>query len=92
MVQSFSSLPVTVSERVLCYYANMTDQLQIVRLDSQVGDRFERLIFPKQRLLFEALPQALLEIYAGASRIPLQRILCSQIQVKETLQPSPDAP
>lgn len=86
MVQAFTSLSSHGSERILCYYANTTTQLQIARITDIPGWRFERLIFPGQRVLFEAIPAALLKIYAGtaATVVPLEQIPCFRLQVNES--------
>lgn len=46
---------------------------------------FERMIFPRQRFLFEAIPNALLEIHGGAiaGEILLNKIPCLNLQVSE---------
>lgn len=85
MVLTSTSLPDSVSDRILCYYVNLSDRLQIARIRNVPGLRFERLIFPNQRLLFEATPEALLEIDFGTTQnsAPLQQISCLQLQVIE---------
>ena len=83
MVQTLTTLPIRWPHRILCYYANTSNQLQIARIRNIPGWRFERLIFPKERLLFEALPEALLEIHAITAAIvtPLQHLSCAQLRV-----------
>lgn len=85
MAQTFTALPAHRSDRVLCYYANLTRSLQIIRITNVAGWRFERLIFPGQRLLFEAIPEALLSVYSSpiAGSSPLDQIPCHQLQVHE---------
>ncbi|HEY9618678.1 MAG TPA: DUF1830 domain-containing protein [Microcoleaceae cyanobacterium] len=70
----------------LCYYANTTGQLQITRIIDGVICRGESVVFPGQRWLFEALPNAWLEIYVGATdqlRL-VERIPCIRLQVVES--------
>lgn len=70
------SLPPKHPSRILCSYVNTTSLLQIARISNIPNWYFERVIFPGQRLLFEALPEARLEIYTA--RIP-SVISCDQI-------------
>lgn len=70
----------------LCYYANTTGQLQIARIIHGVRCQGESVVFAGQRWLFEALPDAWLEIYVGATdqlRL-LERIPCLRLQVVES--------
>jgi hypothetical protein len=49
-------------------------------------------VFPGQRLVFEALPTAQLEIHTGmmASSIISDTISCDQLSITEDTQPEPD--
>ncbi|MBV9385022.1 MAG: DUF1830 domain-containing protein [Chroococcidiopsidaceae cyanobacterium CP_BM_ER_R8_30] len=51
------------SEQILCCYTNTTKFLQITRSEDSPAWQFERIVFPGERLLFEALPKAKLEVY-----------------------------
>jgi hypothetical protein len=70
---------------ILCCYVNATRQLQIVRISNIPRWHLERTVFPGQRLLFEALPQAQLEVHTSdmASAVLADRILCAHLRVKE---------
>ena len=47
-------------EKIICFYINDSSKIQIIRtLPESPGDR---VVFPGQRLLFEALPSDKLEI------------------------------
>ncbi|KAM3095017.1 DUF1830 domain-containing protein [Phormidesmis sp. 146-12] len=87
MVLTSASLPDGLTERILCYYVNVTNRLQIAQIKNIPGFRFERLIFPRQRLLFEAIPEAMLEIYTQTTTqtttnsTPTERISCFRLQV-----------
>jgi hypothetical protein len=83
MVQIFSAFPAHLTDRILCYYVNQTDKLQSASIIGISGWQCERLIFPKQRFLFEAIPQALLQIYAGTTvgTVLLEQIPCIRLQV-----------
>ncbi|MCA1994577.1 MAG: DUF1830 domain-containing protein [Coleofasciculus sp. S288] len=70
---------------ILCYYKNITNQLQIARISNISNWTFERVIFPGEQLLFEAVSEAELEIHVGrASGASLaDKILCSSLQVRD---------
>lgn len=71
------------SERVLCCYINATSKIQIARIANISSWYFERVVFPGQRLLFEALPNAQLEIHTGmmATAILSDQIPCDRLRV-----------
>lgn len=71
------------SQRILCSYYNATGHIQIVRISNISSWYFERVVFPGVRLLFEALPEASLEIHTSTkiSTIFADNIPCSKLQV-----------
>ncbi|MGE5657271.1 MAG: DUF1830 domain-containing protein [Actinomycetota bacterium] len=73
------------SELALCYYANPSNQLQIVRIANIANWYFERVVFPGQRLLFEAPPVAQLEIHSSNSITTVwsDTISCDRLRVSE---------
>lgn len=83
MTQLSISLPKPESTAILCCYVNSTSQIQVSRISNIEGWYFERIVFPGQRLLFEAPLEAQLEIYTGelASAILSERIACERLQV-----------
>lgn len=85
MVSAFSSLPSSFSDRILCYYVNPTTHLQKARISNIPNWIFERVIFPQQRLLFEAIPDALLEIHTFSTlgETLLNQIPCLRLRVNE---------
>jgi hypothetical protein len=46
----------------LCLHTNITSKIQILRLKTIENLTWERIVFPGERLMFEALPDAELEI------------------------------
>jgi hypothetical protein len=64
---------------------NATSHIQIARITNIPNWYFERVVFPGQRLVFEAMPEALLEIHTGmmASAILSDTIPCDRLQVDE---------
>jgi Domain of unknown function (DUF1830) len=85
MVQILDSIPEGQDDCLLCSYINVTSQIQIARITNIPNWYFERVVFPGQRLVFEALPEALLEIHTGmmASAILSDTIPCHRLRVKE---------
>lgn len=85
MAQIFDPLPSDSSDRILCCYVNATSKIQIARITNIANWYFERVVFPGQRLIFEAVPEAQLEIHSGmmASAILSDRISCDRLCVEE---------
>lgn len=85
MAQIIDPLPLDTSECSLCCYVNATSKIQIARITNIENWYFERVVFPGQRLLFEAMPKALLEIHTGmmASSILSDTIPCERLAVED---------
>ena len=68
---------------VLCCYENKTRKIQIGRISNIPAWFFERVIFPGQRLIFEAPLEAELEIHTGEiiSAILSEKISCDRLQI-----------
>ncbi|MEG4044697.1 MULTISPECIES: DUF1830 domain-containing protein [unclassified Microcoleus] len=73
------------NKQILCYYANVTNLVQVVRIGNIPNWYFERVLFPGQRLMFEAAAEAVLEIHTGtvASAILSDKIPCYVLRVIE---------
>lgn len=84
MIQPLPSLTKDKSSSLLCCYVNSTSSIQIARISNIENWYFERVVFPGQRLLFDAPVEAQLEIYSGAiaSSILVERIVCQDLQVE----------
>ncbi|MEQ8968822.1 MAG: DUF1830 domain-containing protein [Coleofasciculus sp. C1-SOL-03] len=85
MTQILDPLPSDNQTHIVCCYVNATSQIQIARITNIPNWYFERVVFPGQRLVFEALPQALLEIHTGmmASAILSDTIPCTRLLVAQ---------
>ena len=85
MAQILDPVPFDESSHILCCYVNATSKIQIVRISNVANWYFERVVFPGQRLVFEATPQSLLEIHTGmmASSILSDKIPCDRICIDE---------
>lgn len=81
--QIFAFIPSEHSGRILCGYVNATSQIQITRIVNISNWYFECVIFPGQRLLFEALPNAQLEIHmcVTPSAIVSDKIFCAHLRI-----------
>ncbi|MEQ8756640.1 MAG: DUF1830 domain-containing protein [Coleofasciculus sp. G1-WW12-02] len=80
-----NSLPTEYTNRILCYYTNPSKQIQIIRITDIPNWHFDRVLFPQQRLLFEAIPYAHLDVYknrVGAVDL-VTKILCDFLQVQD---------
>lgn len=80
----------TMHQEILCYYANFSESIQIVRLANIRNFNFEKIVFPRERLLFEAAPDAELEIYtstAGRESL-LEKFSCDRLRVSEEVKQS----
>lgn len=85
MAQILDPLPSGNSDRILCCYVNATSHIQIARICNVPNWYFERVVFPGQRLVFEAMPEANLEIHTGmmASAILSDTIPCDRLCINE---------
>jgi len=87
MAQIIDPLPSDASETALCCYVNATSKIQVARITNIPNWYFERVVFPGQQLVFEALPQALLEIHSGMmSTILADTIPCDRLYVEVELE------
>ncbi len=73
------------SVRILCWYMNTSSKLEIARITNIPNWYFERTVFPGERLLFEAVPEAELEVCrtVETGAVVCERILCDRLQVEE---------
>ncbi len=91
MSQILDSLPQDDADLICCCYVNSTSQIQVARITNVHNWYFERVVFPGQRLLFEAPNHGYLEIHTGmmASSILSDKIPCQQLMVTDVEEPSP---
>ena len=77
--------------QITCHYVNGTSKLQVVRIENIANWYFERVVFPGQHLVFEALPEAVLEVHTTemATTIIADRIPCTELRYTEVLEPLP---
>ncbi|MBE9127059.1 MULTISPECIES: DUF1830 domain-containing protein [unclassified Coleofasciculus] len=84
----FNLLSTEYNSRILCYYMNATPSIQIIRIADSPNLSFERVVFPLQRLFFEALPQAHLEIYKNKFGVATlsASLLCDFLRVEQEIE------
>lgn len=85
MSQVFDTIPQKYPHKILCYYQNSTNKLQTLRVTNIPEWYFEQIVFPGERLLFEAVAEGQLEIYSGGRVVPnlAQVVPCRQLATKE---------
>ncbi|AFY62198.1 DUF1830 domain-containing protein [Synechococcus sp. PCC 6312] len=85
MSQVFDPVPSEHPDRILCCYVNVSSKMQIARITNIPNWYFERVVFPGQRLVFEAMQAAQLEIHSGmmASAILSDTIPCQRLVIQE---------
>jgi hypothetical protein len=84
---SSASLCIASSDPILCFYINKTSQVQVVRLDQTGRQACDRIMRPNEHLLFEAAPDAVLEIHRliGDQSLQLTRLPCKDLRVSNDL-------
>lgn len=72
-----------VISKMLCYYANITAQIQLIRVVKNRHLNLEKIVFPQQRILFEAMSEAQLEIYDSRSeKLKIAKIIpCRDLEI-----------
>jgi hypothetical protein len=88
--QVLSSFPKRHAKKILCSYVNATSHIQIIKITNIRDFYFEKVVFPGQRILFEALPEAQLEVFASElmHAIVKDRILCQALFVQQSENPA----
>ncbi|HTL90040.1 MAG TPA: DUF1830 domain-containing protein [Leptolyngbya sp.] len=73
---------------ISCYYTNASSQLQQIRLQNSDRMDFDRMVFPGEKFIFEALPEGWLEIHTHTTTgLQLfQTIACLRLQVLQRQQ------
>lgn len=89
MAQILDPIPPEQPDNMLCCYVNATSKIQIARITNIPNWYFERVVFPGQRLMFEALSYAQLEIHTGmmASAILSDTIPCDRLCLAQDPEP-----
>ena len=82
-----SSVENNIEKPVICCYVNTSTHVEIARITNIPNWYFERVVFPGQRLIFEAPIIAKLEIHTGTaiSSILSGTIDCQELQLTSDL-------
>ncbi|MBW4520103.1 MAG: DUF1830 domain-containing protein [Scytolyngbya sp. HA4215-MV1] len=81
--------PAKESNQALCYYINHTDNTQIIRAMRGAKCQFERIVFSKERILFESPLESYLEVYSCLiNSTQSSKIDCKSLHVHENLDPA----
>jgi len=82
LARSEESLASKGDHQILCCYINSTSQIQIIRITNIPNLHWERVVFPGQRLMFEAATEAKLEIKTSETItliVPCQKLRITEI-------------
>jgi hypothetical protein len=82
ITSSGKSININSSNPILCSYTNVTRHIEIIQIKNIPGLHLERVIFPGERLMFEAVPEAQLEIQSNQALSVV--VPCHQLSVTET--------
>ena len=84
MAQILDPLPNEDPAAIICCYVNASSKIQVARITNVPDWYFERVVFPGQRLMFEAIKTAQLEIHTGmmASAILSDTIPCASLMLE----------
>ncbi|MDY7005698.1 MAG: DUF1830 domain-containing protein [Cyanobacteriota bacterium] len=85
MTIALDRLPKKQAQKILCFYVNTTHKIQIARISDPNNEYWEHTVFPGERFLFEAIPDAELEIHQSLENgeIICERLLCKDLKVDE---------
>lgn len=84
MTQLFAPVPTTCKQVALCYYQNASPYLEKIEVKNISNWNFSRIIFPGQKIIFEAPPEAELEVYSQQNSEQYKRVIsCQKLLVKE---------
>lgn len=88
MNDRLDSLTAGASGHITCCYKNETGRLQVICIANLSSWYFERIVFPRQQLVFHALSEALLEVHSSeaATAILAERIPCTQLRLAEPVE------
>lgn len=85
MTQIFNRLPSEYADRLFCCYANKDKELLVAKITNIPGWRFERVVFPGERFLFEAPSSAVLEIHRNNPHGPTcsESLPCTNLSIAD---------
>ncbi len=71
--------------KILCYYTNSSPKMQLIRVTQSLNLNSEKIVFPQERVLFEAIAQGQLEVYntSVSDSKCVQKISCQNLEVNQ---------
>lgn len=86
MSQVTNSTLIQQASKPLCYYFNSTNKIQLIRLWNGRNYSLEKIVFPSQRILFEAKPESILEVHSRQEGEQLLESIftCNKLKVKHS--------
>lgn len=75
----------TEETSLLCFYTNQSRSIQVLRIANISYNYWERVVFPGQRLMFEAARDAKLEVYSSENfnNLLADVIPCHKLEVQD---------
>ena len=88
MSSNWETTTVQPISKILCYYTNSSCKIQLIRVNQSLNLNSEKIVFPQERIFFEATPQGQLEIYTTSKTQPrfVQMIPCQNLEINQVPQ------
>lgn len=89
MTGTTTSNSAATSQQKLCYFCNHTSEVLVGLITNIPGQRLEQVLFPGQRWMFWAIPEAVLAIYDSddLTKAQVKQFTCEDLQVIEVDSP-----
>lgn len=82
IIPSEKSVGFKDNDKILCCYTNTSSKTQIIQIRNIPNFNWESVVFSNQRLMFEAVTDAKLEVITGSKVANAEVIPCQQLKVK----------
>ena len=78
-----STNPISIEQtsKILCCYFNPTDKIQIIKVLENQKPSLKKIVFPKQRVLFESSRKGKIEVYLQQNGQPILKNVSSYINI-----------
>ena len=83
----FDSVVDCSSDKILCFYSNITSQIQIVQITNIPSLHLEQVVFPGEELMFAAVAEAKLAVHTSeiTTATLTQIIPCQRLRITKRL-------
>lgn len=85
---SISPATARPTSKTLCHYFNPSNKMQLIRILDSSGSSWEKVVFPRQRVLFEATSEAWLEVYVEQKGKQVLREIYYSYQIQAERPPN----